>query len=73
MIKFYVRLGQLANFLDYREPVQLVPNIIDDGWVELTYPLKDVDIKIYTTYATIEIKKKRSKLWQKIKSIHQKN
>lgn len=73
MIKFYIRISQLHNFLDLKEPVQFVPYIIADGYVEMIYDAKDVIINTYTTHATIELKKKGNKLWQKLKSIHKKN
>lgn len=73
MIKFYVNLNQLHNFLNLKEPVQFIPNIIGDGYVEMQYSIKDIDIKIYQSYATVELKKKGPKLWQKIKSKLKKN
>jgi hypothetical protein len=66
MIRFYVDIRQLHNFLDLKEPVQFYPNAIGDGYVEMWYKEKDVDIKIYQTYITIEIKKRRS-LWQRLR------
>ena len=66
MIKFYVNLNQLHNFLDLKEPVQFIPNIIRDGYVEMLYDAKDIDIKVYQTYATVELRK-GFRLWQKLK------
>lgn len=72
MIKFYVNVNQLHNFLELKEPVQFIPNIIADGYVEMFYDIKDVDIKMYTSHITIELKK-GNRLWQKLKSIRKKN
>lgn len=72
MIKFYVNVNQLHNFLELKEPVQFVPYIMSDSYVEMLYNVKDIDIKIYRTYITVELKKRRG-LWQRIKSIHKKN
>lgn len=74
MIKFYVHKNQLDNFIYLKEPVKLENLIIDDNYYELIYPLKDVIIKTYRTYSTIELntrKKRRKALWQKI--IHKKH
>lgn len=76
MITFYVRLEQLNNFIDLREPVRFIPQIIGDDYVKLTYPVKDVIIRSYRSHVTIELRKKlrkRGGLWQKIKSIRKKN
>ena len=74
MIKFYVHKNQLNNFLYLKEPVKLENVIIDDNYYELTYPIKDIIIKTYRTYSTIELntrKKRRKALCQKL--LHKKN
>ena len=73
MIKFYVNVNQLINFVDNREPVRFIPQVIGEEYVEMCYKEKDIILKRYNSYITIELRKKRNKLWQKIKSIHKKN
>lgn len=72
MIKFYVNKNQLYNFLELKEPVQLVNNIISEDFFEFTYNTKDVIINTYKTFATVELNSKRKKvkaLWQRMKKI----
>ena len=70
MIRFYVNLNQLHNFLDLKEPVQLLSFSVDDNFIEFNYKLKDVKIISYRTHSTIELmtrKKRRRDRWLKIK------
>lgn len=72
MIKCYIKVSQLHNFFDLKEPIEFVPYILGEGWVEVLLDINKVDIGIYANHSTIQLKKRRS-LWQKIKSIHKKN
>lgn len=70
MIKFFVNKNQLYNFLDLKEPVQLINNIYDEDYFEFNYRMKDVIINIYNTTATIELStfgKRVKNRWQKLK------
>lgn len=71
MIKFYVNKNQIFNFLELKEPVQLINNIYDEDYFEFNYDPKDVIINIYSTSATIELSTFRKRVrnkWLKIKS-----
>lgn len=71
MIKFYVNLNQFHNFVDLKEPVQLVTFMLDDNYIEFNCDIKQVKIVSYRTYSTIELmtnKKRRKLFWQKVKA-----
>lgn len=71
MIKFFVNKNQLYNFLELKEPVQLVNYIFSEDYFEFNYELKDVIINIYNTTATIELSTFRKRVknkWQKIRT-----
>lgn len=71
MIKFFVNKNQLYNFLELKEPVQLVNHIYDEDYFEFNYKPKDVIINIYNTSATIELATFRKKVhnkWLKLKN-----
>lgn len=73
MIKFYVHRNQIHNFMDLKEPVQLINVTYDDNYVEFLCSMKKVKIVEYKTYSTIELKTKRKKvreLWQKLRRTH---
>lgn len=70
MLKFYIHLYQLNNFLKLKEPVQLILTPINENYVEVYYDLKKLEINRYNSHITIEIKTRRKKwrkLWQKIR------
>ena len=73
MIKFYIMLSQYHNFVDLKEPVQFVPYVMSDGYVEMLYDTDDVEINIYRTHATIELRKRGLKAWLKRKFSRKKN
>lgn len=78
MIKFYINIRQLHNFVDLKEPVQFYNFSVDDRLLEFYMDPKQVIIKDYGNHYTIELntrKKRRKALWQKIKKkfIHKKN
>lgn len=78
MIKFYVNINQLHNFIDLKEPVQLVSFMLDDNFIEFNCSIKDVKVVSYRTYSTIELltrKKRRREFWKKVKEkfTHKKN
>jgi len=71
MIKFFVNKNQLYNFLELKEPVQLVNYIFSEDYFEFNYELKDVIINIYNTTATIELSTFRKRVknkWQKMRT-----
>ena len=65
MIKFYVNKNQIFNFLELKEPVQLINNIYDEDYFEFNYDPKDVIINIYSTSATIELSTFRKRVKNK--------
>lgn len=70
MIKFYININQLDNFLKLKEPVQLVLTPMSANYVEVLFDTKRLIINNYVTYSTVEIKtikKKWRALWQKIR------
>lgn len=76
MIKFYVHRNQIHNFIDLKEPVQLINVTYDDNYVEFLCSMKKIKIVEYRTYSTIELKTRRKKvreLWQRLKNIRKKH
>lgn len=70
MIKCYINVGQLDNFINLKEPVQLVLLPLSDNYVEVYLDIKKVDIINYRSYSTIELKSRKKKwraLWRKIR------
>ena len=70
MIKCFVNINQLHNFLDLKEPVLFINNIIGDNFVELNFNLKEVIITEYASCYTIELvtfRKRVKRLWKKLR------
>lgn len=71
MIKFYVHVNQLHNFLIYKEPVELNTSGVSDKYVELIMNNNKLIFTEYTTYITVELKtfkKGVKQIWTKIKN-----
>ena len=74
MIKVYININQLYNFLIYKEPVELRISSFNTDDVEVILKFNKIVINTYTTYSTIEldsfkkkIKRGWNKLWKKTK------
>lgn len=68
MIKFYVNKNQLYNFIILKEPIQLLPSVMDQDYFEVYYDHKDLIFTTYRTYTTVELKtfrKRLKRLWKK--------
>lgn len=71
MIRFYVNKNQLYNFIILKEPIQLIPEVIDSDHFEVYYDPKDLIFTTYRTYTTVELKtfrKRLKRLWKKKKN-----
>lgn len=71
MITFYVNINQLKHFIYDKDPVRLISETIQEGFVQLTYPTNKVIIKEHPSYYSIELKslkKSWRSLWNKKKN-----
>lgn len=69
MVKVYVHINQLYNFLIYKEPVELRISSFSEDYVELILKVNKIIINTYNTYSTIELdsfKKKIKRGWKKL-------
>lgn len=69
MIKLYVNINQLNNFLINKEPVEFITNAIDDKYVELLIDNKKLVFTEYNNIITVELRSFRKgvkRLWKKI-------
>lgn len=69
MIKFYVNINQLNNFLINKEPIEFITNAIDDRYVELLIDNKKLIFTEYNNTITVELRSFRKgvrRLWKKI-------
>lgn len=69
MIKFYVNINQLNNFLINKEPIEFITNAIDDRYVELIIDNKKLIFTEYNNTITVELRSFRKgvkRLWKKI-------
>lgn len=69
MIKLYVNINQLNNFLINKEPVEFITNAIDDKYVELLIDNKKLVFTEYNNTITVELRSFRKgvkRLWKKI-------
>lgn len=69
MIKFYVNINQLNNFLINKEPIEFITNAIDDRYVELLIDNKKLIFTEYNNIITVELRSFRKgvrRLWKKI-------
>lgn len=70
MITFYVHKNQLYNFLELKEPVELINYIMSNDYFEFRFRSDDVIISYYKNHTTIELntrKKRWKNLWQRLK------
>lgn len=71
MIRFYVDKNQLYNFIILKEPIQLIPEVMDANHFAVYYNTKDLIFTTYKTYTTVELKtfrKRLKRLWKKKKN-----
>lgn len=69
MIKFFVNINQLNNFLINKEPIEFITNAIDDRYVELLIDNKKLIFTEYNNIITVELRSFRKgvrRLWKKI-------
>lgn len=69
MIKVFIPVNQLSNFLINKEPVQFFNNSVDFTHVELILDTNKLIFNEYNTYITIELKTKKKTLisvWRKL-------
>lgn len=69
MIKLYVNINQLNNFLINKEPIEFITNAIDDRYVELIIDNKKLIFTEYNNTITVELRSFRKgvkRLWKKI-------
>lgn len=69
MIKLYVNINQLNNFLINKEPIEFITNAIDDRYVELLIDNKKLIFTEYNNTITVELRSFRKgvrRLWKKI-------
>ena len=71
MIRFYVDKNQLYNFIILKEPIQLIPEVMDADHFAVYYNAKDLIFTTYRTHTTVELKtfrKRLKRLWKKEKN-----
>lgn len=71
MIKFYIHKNQLYNFIVLKEPIQLIPEVMDSDHFAVYYDADDLIFTTYRSYTTVELKTFRKRfvnLWKKKKS-----
>lgn len=75
MLRIYIHINQLKNFLIYKEPIELIiSDPIDSNYMELFIDIDKLIFVEYRNYITVELKSRKksrkelmNKLWKKKK------